>query len=309
LALRAREKWAEIGVRHPDIGFRANGSLTLVRTPAELAVLEQVVARDDAEARGIALLTADAARRVNPALAGEYLAALHCSTDAVVEPREVLAPLRATCLASGRYRWLPGREMVGFSDHEVTDATGERHRGDRVVLCTGAAHGGILAEALSGAPVRRVRLEMLETEPFEGRLTTSLADGDSLRYYPAFDVPARRALGPQSSVAALWAAQLLAVQRHDGGLTIGDTHSTEEPFAFDVDEAPYRHLLDVAATLFGRSIPPIVRRWAGVYSQVTEAAGDAIYLRHWVAAGVEVVTGAGGRGMTLSPAIAEETFQ
>jgi glycine/D-amino acid oxidase-like deaminating enzyme len=99
---------------------------------------------------------------------------------------------------------------------------------------------------------------------------------------------------------------LLLVQRTDGSLTIGDTHASEEPFPFDIDEEPTRHLLGTAARLLGRPVPPVARRWAGVYSQWT---GDgALYLRAPVAAGVEVITGLGGRGMTLSPAVAEESF-
>jgi glycine/D-amino acid oxidase-like deaminating enzyme len=42
-----------------------------------------------------------------------------------------------------------------------------------------------------------------------------------------------------------------------------------------------------------------------VYSQVT---GAELYHRSQVAPGVVLVTGAGGRGMTCAPAIAEETF-
>ncbi len=106
-------------------------------------------------------------------------------------------------------------------------------------------------------------------------------------------------------MASAWEAQLLLVQRRDGSLTIGDTHASDEPLAFDVDETPYRHLLSVAERILGTSVPPVARRWAGVYSQTTD---DSVYLRRQVTDGVEVVTGPGGRGMTLSPAIAEETF-
>jgi glycine/D-amino acid oxidase-like deaminating enzyme len=42
-----------------------------------------------------------------------------------------------------------------------------------------------------------------------------------------------------------------------------------------------------------------------VYSQVTD---DRLYYRSEVEPGVLLVTGPGGRGMTMSPAIAEETF-
>jgi len=43
---------------------------------------------------------------------------------------------------------------------------------------------------------------MMQTQPFGGRLTTAIADGDSMRYYPAFDLPGRGRLGRQPPVAA-----------------------------------------------------------------------------------------------------------
>ena len=56
-------------------------------------------------------------------------------------------------------------------------------------------------------------------------------------------------------------------------------------------------------------IPRIQRRWAGVYSEVIPAASARmLYYRAEVEPGVVLVTGPGGRGMTCSPAIAEETF-
>ena len=146
---------------------------------------------------------------------------------------------------------------------------------------------------------------MLQTGPFGPDLTTSVADGDSLRYYPAYDLPGRAQLAAQPGVAARAGAQLLLVQRLDGGLTIGDTHEYAEPFPFDVDERPYQHLLHKAELLLGAMLPPVRRRWAGVYSQVT---GDDLYHRSEVAPGVVLVTGPGGRGMTCAPAIADDTF-
>ena len=53
---------------------------------------------------------------------------------------------------------------------------------------------------------------MLQTAPFNGTLATSVADGDSLRYYPAYELPSRELLSPQPEVAA-GAGGLLMVQR------------------------------------------------------------------------------------------------
>ena len=149
------------------------------------------------------------------------------------------------------------------------------------------------------------------------RLTSSLADGDSLRYYPAYDLPGRSRLAaaawpqppgrsrlaPQAPAAAK--AQLLLVQRLDGRLTVGDTHEYDEPFTFDVDEDAYDHLRERAEALLGTALPRVQRRWAGVYSMAT---GDDLYHVSQAAPGVTLVTGPGGRGMTCAPAIAEETF-
>ena len=143
-----------------------------------------------------------------------------------------------------------------------------------MILCPGAAHTGIAGRYLArSGGVRRVRLQMMQTAPLDARVTTALADGDSLRYYPAFDLPGRDQLPPQEGAAAQTRAQLLLVQRADGGLTIGDTHEYAEPFAFDLDEDAYDHLRGRAEALLGTPLPRIQRRWAGVYSEVDAGRG------------------------------------
>jgi len=317
LALRARELWAELGARVPGLGFRAAGSLTLATGDAELALLKEAAALPDAERRGFELLDPTAVRDVNPALRGEFAGGLLCRADAIVEPRQALPALRGYLAARGQgtsgYSWRPGREVTEVVPNAVRDHTGAWHRGDLVILCPGAAHTGVAGASLARGGVlgvRRVRLQMMQTAPLAERVTTALADGDSLRYYPAYDLPGRVQLPPQAAVEGRARAQLLLVQRADGGLTIGDTHEYVEPFAFDVDEDAYEHLRARAEALLGAPIPQVRRRWAGVYSEVDPGvAGGALYHRAEVEPGVVLVTGPGGRGMTCSPAIAEETFR
>ncbi|MEV4940030.1 TIGR03364 family FAD-dependent oxidoreductase [Streptomyces zaomyceticus] len=318
-ALRARELWEGIGARVPGIGFRANGSLTPVRNELELAVAEAAAARPDAAARGYELLTADEALALNPALRGAFakggaMAALRCERDAAVEPRLAQLALREALLATGKYTFLPNREVRdvtgagGNGTSAVRDDRGEVHTGDAVVLCTGAWLSGLVREIAGEIPVRRVRLQMMQTEPLGEPLTTSVADADSFRYYPAYASEALDALKagqPQDPTAAAHGMQLLMVQRLDGGLTIGDTHEYEHPFAFDTLEDPYEHLTRVVESFLGRPLPKIRRRWAGVYAQCVDT-GRVVH-RQRVDDGVWLVTGPGGRGMTCSPAIAETT--
>jgi FAD dependent oxidoreductase TIGR03364 len=309
LALRARQLWEEFASQIAGTGFRPHGSLTLASSAAELTVLKEAAAAPDAGARGYQLLSPDEVAEVNPALRGQFTGGLLGGQDAIVEPRLVPEAIRSHLRATGPgYTWLPNREVIEIGQRAVRDHTGAWHGGDLIVLCPGAAHTGLVGPHLAGfarPPIRRVRLQMLQTEPFSGQLTTSLADGDSLRYYPAYNLPGLAALPAQAPAAAAAAAQLLLVQRLDGSLTIGDTHSYAEPFGFDVDEEPYDHLRAKAAELLGCPLPPTRLRWAGVYSQVTTTD---LYHRSQVADGVVLVTGPGGRGMTCSPAIAEETY-
>lgn len=306
--LRARELWEKLGADIPGIGFRPAGSLTLLRTPHEVAVAEEMVARDDGARRGFGLLEPGEVRALNPALRGNYLAGLHCGADAAVESRQVLPAIREHLAASGRYTFVAGTEVRSVDGRTVRDDRDRRYESDVVLVCAGAAHGGLVRELAGELPVRRVRLQMMQTAPLDEPLTTAIADGDSFRYYPGFSGMALEELRrnqSQDEVAGRHHMQLLCVQRLHGGLTIGDTHSYDEPFTFDVDEAPYAYLAGVVEELLGRELPPIRHRWAGVYSQCVDP--DQLISRTSPSDGVWVVTGPGGRGMTLAPALAEDT--
>lgn len=308
-AVRARRRWEEIGSVVPGVGFRPSGSLTVALDETEREVMRAFAAQPDAEARAITFLEPDDVRACNPAVRGETAGALHCRADAVVEPRHALGALRDHMRArvpGARYRYHPGCRVVEIEPHALRDVAGRRWEADIVVLATGAAYDH-LAGAESVAPrLRRVRLQMLETESFGASVTTGLADVDTLRYYPAFAVAPLDRLGAQSPVAAAHHLQLLLVQRADGGLTIGDTHAYEEPFDFALSEEPSVELLARARRILGTDLPPVRRRWEGVYSQCVDGA---ICMREEISPGVFIVTGPGGRGMTCSPAIAADTLR
>src|SRR6185295_3710534 len=169
--------------------------------------------------RGFSLLETGQVRALNPALRGEYLAGLHCSFDAAVESRQALPAMREYMAATGRYAFLPRTEARAVDGQTVIDDRGHRHDGDLVLVCPGAAHGGLTRELAGDLPVRRVRLQMMQTEPLGEPLTTAIADGDSLRYYPGFAGTALDALRhnePQDLVANEQRMQLLCVQRLHG---------------------------------------------------------------------------------------------
>jgi FAD dependent oxidoreductase TIGR03364 len=305
LALRARALWDDVAADVPDVALRAGGSLTVAVNDDEWRVVQQAADLPDADRRGFHLLEPAAVRTRNPAVAGKVHGALWCDKDAVVEPRLASAAIVARLTADPAYTWRPASAVVDVRPYGVRDDEGVWWDGDLVVVCPGAAHSGPFAPWLRSG-VRRVRLQMMQTEPSRLQMTTSLADADSLRYYPAYAGLDLASLPPQPAVAADSGMQLLMAPRLDGSFTIGDTHEYDEPFSFDVGEAAYDELYRRAAAVIGPAMPRVTRRWAGVYSQVTD---DGLYTRHDVAEGVVLITGVGGRGMTCSPAIAEATFE
>jgi glycine/D-amino acid oxidase-like deaminating enzyme len=60
----------------------------------------------------------------------------------------------------------------------VTDHRGDTHHGDRIVLCIGeqlSGIGGAVGATLASAPIKRCRLQMMQTAPDTERLSTGIA--------------------------------------------------------------------------------------------------------------------------------------
>ena len=138
LALQGRRRWQELSARVSGVSFRPVGCLVVARHAAELELMEDACARDDAGERGFRMLGPDETRVVNPSLR-DVLGALHSPLDAIVEPAAALAGLRTLAAASGRYRFLPGRTVAEVDGNQVWDHRGQRFDADLVAICTGTS--------------------------------------------------------------------------------------------------------------------------------------------------------------------------
>lgn len=248
---------------------------------------------------------------------GHALEAVRRGHEVVQLEREAEAP-GATVRNFGLV-WVSGRAHGEFAGGDADCRGFTLLDPDRVRALNPALRGRYLAGlhcSLDAAVESRQALPAMREHTFIPGAEARSVDGQTVaddrgvrfRYYPGFVGEALNELRRNESqdvVADEHRMQLLCVQRLHGGLTIGDTHEYDEPFDFDVSEPPYAYLVDVVEQLLGRALPPLRQRWAGVYSQCIDP--DLLVCRTSPEDGVWVITGPGGRGMTLAPALAEQT--
>lgn len=139
-----------------EVGLRATGTLVVARDEDEARELQRQLAfRESLGLRAERLLPSQARER-EPALAPTVRLALHAPEDHSVDPRPVLAALRAACVAAGvelREHAPVARVELDPAGERVVAAAldgGERIRAGQVVLAAGAwteSVGGLPAHA------------------------------------------------------------------------------------------------------------------------------------------------------------------
>ena len=309
LALRARELWEEIAASAPGTGFRPAGSLTLATREAEL--------RGDARGGRAARRQAARVRAARPrrGARGEPGAARRV-------PRRAVLPGRRDRGAAGRAaracvrRWR-GRGTSGCP-------AGRPSRSSRTECGTSAADGTAVTSWCC-APGRTSPAWPGRT--WRPRRTT--CGGCGCRCCRRCRSPGRSHVGRRRRLAALLPGLRRAVARParaaDRRWPRRAARSCCSCSALDggADHRGHPRLRRAVRLRRGRGAPtttcwPAPRRCSAARCRGCSGGGPAstarwparptLYHRSVVAPGVVLVTGPGGRGMTCSPAIAEETF-
>ena len=87
LARAAVRLWEGLGERlGADVRYRQEGNLRLARTPAEVPVIEHLVAEQSAAGLDVALLRGDEVQAAAPAVSPAVLAACYCTSDGHADP-------------------------------------------------------------------------------------------------------------------------------------------------------------------------------------------------------------------------------
>ncbi|MGD0385799.1 MAG: TIGR03364 family FAD-dependent oxidoreductase [Solirubrobacteraceae bacterium] len=304
-ALRARERWLDLGAR-ARIPMWDAGTLVVARAEDELAVLEGAAANPR---RGAVMVNAIEAGRLAPIPTAELVGALHGKLDLRVDPRSAVAGL-ARLLEED-----PGARVEwGTAVHEI--AAGEVSAGvltvraPRIVICPGPGYAALPPRTREGLEqLTLCKLQMLRIAAPRRRVyAPALVTGLSTIRYPAFTAQresedVRRRLLAERPELIEAGIHLLITQLPDGDLIVGDTHAYGDTLTPFHDEHLDELLLAEARRLLGAGRLEVRQRWLGVYP--TRAAGHLAnsgdhFLVTTPFSGARLVEVASGLGMTMA---------
>ena len=310
LAAQSRKLWFEV-LDASKIPYKNHGSLHIACNKEEEAVGKEFAEIGPAHGYECAWLNRDAALAKSTALNPEtVMGALWSGTEATVDPREVLRLLPEFLREQHNVDFHWGCPVFGIEGGRVQTAKGT-WQAEQVIVCSGSDFESLYPDFFATRGLTRCKLQMLRTkvQPSGWELGPSLAGGLTFRFYPSFRIcstlPAlRKRIAEDIPEYDQFGIHTMISQTTAGELTLGDSHDyglQPSPFNRDeIDALILRHL-----NTFVR-VPDlsVAERWYGVYSKHP----DEPYIRFRPESAVEVVTGLGGAGMTLSFGVAAETY-
>lgn len=303
-ALRARERWLELGGR-AGLTVQEAGTLVVARDDDELEVLEGAATNPR---RGARVVSAAEAGGLAPVPTGDLVGALHASLDLRLDPRRAVAGLAALLEQDDQAHVEWGARVHEVEPGAVHSAA-IRVRAPWIVVCPGPDYAGLppaFTEEIRTLTLCKLQM-MRIAAPGGRRYGPTLATGLSTIRYPAFAAqPAaarvRERLLAERPELVEAGIHLLVAQLPDGDLIIGDTHRYGEPVSpfseVELDEL----LLAEARRLLGAQQLTVRERWLGIYP--TDAGGRSSESGHFTVGapfeGTRIVEVTSGLGMTMA---------
>ena len=308
LARRSREMWLNV-LQATGLWHERAGSLHLAYHKDEEDVLREFITAAPSSGyecqwldRSQVLLTSSAVNR--DSLRG----AMHSPIETCIDPREVIVNLPSWLSKEYRVQFAFNCAVTAYNDRRVF-AGGEDYVADNLYVCAGDDLQTLFPAVFHEGGLVRCKLQMMRSHPMgDGRrIGPMLAAGLTLAHYRAFQdcqsLPAlKKRFADEMPDYARYGIHVMVSQNGFGELTLGDSHEYGAEIApFDkqeIDDLVLRYL----TTFFNAPNLRIATRWNGVYvKHPTEP-----YFVARPAAGVTVVAGVGGAGMTLSFGLAEK---
>ncbi len=307
-ALRSMRHWCAVS---DAAGFwlAPSGSLHLAYLEEGWRVLQEYAAEAEPDEEVSLLPAYRATERFSSIEPSGLKGALYSASEATVQPPEAILRL-ITWLEAEGVTFQFGHPVVEVEAHRARLSGGTTVPFDRLVVCCGTVVNLLYVDALEAAGGRPCQIQMMRVVPErEGvNIDPILAADLTLRHYACFqDCPSigalRRRIEAEMPFHEDWGIHVLVAQHADGTIALGDSHEYGETPTIgsrvDIDQAVLQYL----DTMTALGPLTIQKYWTGSYLKAPE--GEA-FIHLQPEPNVDVVTGLGGAGMTLSFGLAEE---
>jgi FAD dependent oxidoreductase TIGR03364 len=311
-ALRSRSIWKEFS---GNGAFWSDdvGSLHLAYNNEEWRVLQELYGAFHKN-RPVQLLSSVEVMQKSEAVVAENLKGGFFSADElIVDPREAIAALPSYLTEKYNIDFYWEKCVSYISEQTVYIGNEEDYDADIIFICSGTDFETLYPEFFSEHPVTKCKLQMmrLAAQPQDWRIGPALCGGLSLIHYNSFKVaPSLHELKmkyeTEMSDYLDWGIHVMVSQNGKGELTIGDSHeygSTHDPF----DKAFINEMILSYLKRFANFKDwNIIETWNGIYPKIINGDTELFFSPE---AGVYVLNGLGGAGMTLSFGLAEEVVK
>ena len=235
-----------------------------------------------------------------------------------VDPRQAVHRIITFMQETMNLDYFPQTLILGIEENETTCQIRTQHnttfQGGKVIICNGSDFQYLFPNLFAQSDLEVSKLHMMQTVPQPSqRIPGSILTGLSIRRYESFSecpsyssVKAREQVDPR---VGEWGIHILFKQAEDGSVIIGDSHeyadaAQSDILGFDLRGEINDFMLAEAQRIFDLQTWQIRRTWYGVYSQ----GKTSDIFQYQCEPNVHIVTGIGGKGMTASPAFAEENI-
>lgn len=309
LARRSLDIWRTV-LTESGLWHEAAGSLHLAYQAEEIAVLHEFL--DSAPQHGYEcdwLTPAQAMQKTGAINPAGLRGALWSPTEICVDPRAILAQLPGWLAARYGVRFAFNCAVTAYAQPRLF-AGGRAWTVENLYVCAGEDLQALYPNEFAASGLYRCKLQMLRTQAYGDsfRVGPLLAAGLTLVYYKAFahcpSLPAlKERFAQQLPDHVRYGIHVLVAQHERGEITLGDSHEYGNDITpFDKAEID-QLILDYLHSFFRAPALTITERWHGVY--LNHPSGDC-----WIAhpqPGVTLIGSPGGKGMTVSFGVAEQT--
>jgi FAD dependent oxidoreductase TIGR03364 len=311
-AMRSRNIWQSIG----DTGafwYDPVGSLHVAYHDDEWQVLQELYSAFRSN-RSVELLTPAQVKEKSCAVIPQGLkGGLYSGSELIVDPREAIGALPAYLEQKHEVEFYWGKCVSYISGNTVYVGNNETYDADIIFICGGSDFETLYPEVFAKVAITKCKLQMMRfaAQPDHWRIGPAICGGLSLIHYKSF-----AAADSLQDLKKRYAAEMpgyldmgihvMVSQNGKGELTVGDSHEyglTHDPFDRDYIN---KMIVDYLATFAQFRDARIIETWNGVYAKRTDGETDLIISPE---AGVYIITGLGGAGMTLSFGLTEELVE